>query len=481
MNDVTSVLEGPEADNIYFAQQFLKGAFSGFDSTFQMPKEMLIKNYEEVGFDLFLLRLPGVLLLILALLGFFWWGKKLFGKATILLTLLIVSSTFLIIPASKFVADDVWLLAFQLMSFTSLILLLKQPIWRWRILFWIFTILGILVNPISALVFSFGMYLFLVIAHPNGKKMLSVWDVLFGLIILSAVYFLKGFEVYSSRSFFHYFNTTPRDYFLAHLIGVLPWFAFLPAGIIDIIQKLRKREELAIISIAFLFFSIMSYGLILQVAFAFLIAKQLENYFKPNYPYTNLVKSFVVLNLFFSFALVSALLLAGYDTFGVIGFRSRMGTGGVYWAFGFLAVIGLFGNNRKMIIGGMALSGSLSMLLFWTQISPLLENYRDLPEKLAIAIDSLSSGTKSQVYFHESFYIDGSLSKRQEIYLNNKNIDSRPLYEIDSLKRETRIFVLEEDAYSKLDSIFVNNLEIIQVDGRNRIFETEQKIWILKK
>ena len=68
--------------------------------------------------------------------------------------------------------------------------------------------------------------------------------------------------------------------------------AFFPAAIVDLIQKLRKKEEMAIISFAFLLFSMISFGLVLQFAIAFMIAKQLENYFKPNYPLADLVKSF---------------------------------------------------------------------------------------------------------------------------------------------------------------------------------------------
>ena len=94
----------------------------------------------------------------------------------------------------------------------------------------------------------------------------------------------------------------------------------------------------------------LSFGLVLQFAFAFLIAKQLENYFKPNYPHANLVKSFAVLNLLFTFLLVAFLLMTHYDQFGEIGFRSRMRVCGVYWAFGFLTVIGLFGKSKKLAL-----------------------------------------------------------------------------------------------------------------------------------
>jgi 4-amino-4-deoxy-L-arabinose transferase-like glycosyltransferase len=481
VNDFVGVLAGAETNNIYFAQQYIKGVISSFDPTFHLPMSMLIINYGEIGFNLFLLRLPNVLLLILSLLGFFWWGKKLFGMAAVLLTILVVSSTFLVVPISKFVVNDIWLLVFQLMSFLSLILFLKQPVWKWRVLFWGFTILAVWVNPVSALVFSFGMWLFLLIAHPNRKNLINIFDVLIGVVICSTVYFFIDFKVFDSGFFFSYSHTNLKHYFLFHLVSVLPWIAFLPAAIFDLFQKLRKREEMAIILFGFLLFSILSYGLVLQIAFALLIAKQVENYFKPSYPHANLVKSFAILNLLFSFALVAFLMLTGYDTFAEIGFRSRMGVGCVYWAFSFLTIIGLFGKSKKMIVGGMVLCGSLTMLLFWTQIVPLLENYRNLPEKLAIAIDDFSTEKETPVYIQKSFYKDSHLPERNQIYFSNKAINYIRFEEVDSIKNSSGIFVLDDVFYNKLDSAFVNKIEKTQVIGRDHVFDAEQKIWVLKK
>jgi hypothetical protein len=238
---------------------------------------------------------------------------------------------------------------------------------------------------------------------------------------------------------------------------------------------------MAILSFAFLLFSMLSYGLVLQFALAFLIAKQVENYFKPNYPHSNLVRSFGVLNLLFSFFLVATFLLTGYDTFAEIGFRSRMGVLGVYWAFGFLAVIGLFGNDKKMIVGGMGLSGMLAMLLFWTQISPLLEKYRDLPVKLANSIEEISSEQKRPVFIAKSFLIDNNLSLRNDIYFKTKKINYSRLSETDSFPNKKGVFILDEATYNGLDSIFLENVDKIEVTGRNRIFKAEQKLWILIK
>ena len=481
MNDFISVMDGAEANNVFSVQQLTEGLSESADPIFHLPEFVLEKNYREVGFNLFLLRLPNVLLFILTLLGFFWWGKKLFGRSTILLTILVVASTFLVVPLSKFAIYDVWLLAFQLLGFTALILLLKQAIWKWRILFWIFTISAVFIEPKSALIFSFGMWLFLLFAHPKGKKLISFFDGAMWLAAFSLAYFKGGFFTAGSGYIFHYAHTKFGHYIIANLIGVLPWFAFFPAAIWDLIKKLKKREEMAIISFAFLLFSILSFGLVLQFALAFLIAKQLENYFKPNYPNANLVKSFAVLNLLFTFLLIAFLLLSGYDQFAEIGFRSKMRVGGVYWAFGFLAVIGLFAESKKMIVGGMALSGMLVMLLFLTQIVPLLENYRNLPQKLVAEIENISFGKTPDVYLSGASFSKERHAIRNDIYLKAKNIQYEYPEESDSLQNKTGIFLFDEAAFIKLDTNLWEDYKINQFSGRYFVFDAEQKIWILKR
>ena len=478
MNDYLSLLDSAEVNNIHIAQQAKEADSKSFETVFLLPKMVLEINYRELGFDLFSLRLTNVLLLILTLLGFIFWGEKLFGQSTVLLTSIVVSSTFLVVPVAKFITFDTWLLAFQLMSFITLILLLKQPIWKWRILFWIFTIGALLIEPKSALIFSFGMWLFLIIVHPNGRALFDLYNGLLWLAAFAGLYFLGSWTGDRSGFLFSYTHIEPQKYLLINLLVILPWIAFLPAAIWDLIQKLRKQEEMAIISCAFLLFSALSYGLVLQFAIAFLIAKQLDNFFKTNYPYSNLVKSIAVLNLVFSFALVALFLLTNYDNFGEIGFRSRMGVAGVYWAFGFLAVIGLFGKSRKMIVGGMALSGMLTMLLFWTQISPLLENYRNLAQKLIFEIEKVDSDQESKVYLQKSHFLNDDHSKKMTVYLKGKKISYEYFTENDSLK--DGIFILDEAQYSMLDSTFLDGIEKIPISGRSHIFDKKRDVWILK-
>src|SRR5690606_40317093 len=111
----------------------------------------------------------------------------------------------------------------------------------------------------------------------------------------------------NSGFLFHFGSKGTGVYLLANFLGILPWLAFLPAAFVDLFIKLKKREEMAIILSGFLVFSILSFGLVLQVALALLVAKQVENFFKPNYPFAGWVKSTAVLSLNFTFILVAML------------------------------------------------------------------------------------------------------------------------------------------------------------------------------
>src|SRR5690606_9052576 len=151
------------------------------------------------------------------------------------------------------------------------------------------------------------------------------------------------------------------------------------------------------------------------------------------------VKYTAVLSLNFTFILVAMLLLTGYDALPAIGFRSRMGMGGVFWAFSFLAVVGIFMKNKNMIVASMSLSGILAMLLFYTQISPRLEYYRNLPQKMVDAIEAVSQDQKMPVYLFGDFLENGSLSQRNEIYLKARKIDHVVLSRIEEVNSKSGV------------------------------------------
>jgi 4-amino-4-deoxy-L-arabinose transferase-like glycosyltransferase len=481
MNDATSIMDGAEAANVYTAQQHAEGVVSGIFETGGLAGWLAAKNYGQVGFDLFLLRLPNVLLLILTLLIFYGLAEQLFGKQTVMLTILVVCSSFLVIPATKFMVNEIWLLAFQLPGLLSLVFLLIQPSWTWRLVFWLCTAGAVLIQPMAGLVSAFSAWLLLALIHPEGRSLFRIFDIGMWLAIIVATYISGQLSLDYSGFLFYFGSKGIGLYLLANLLGILPWLAFLPAAFVDLFKKLKKREEMAIILSVFMVFGILSFGLVLQVALALLVAKQVENYFKPNYPFASWVKSAAVLGLNFTFILVAVLLLTGYDALPAIGFRSRMGMGGVFWAFSFLAVVGIFMKNKNMIVACMSLSGILAMLLFFTQISPRLEFYRDLPQKMADAIVAASPDQKPAVYIFGDLLENGSLPQGNEIYLKAKKIDYTILTRLEDLNTKSGIFVLDELAYDQLDPELKDSIEKVNITGRDQLLGEERSLWVLKK
>lgn len=481
MNDATSIMDGAEAANVYTAQQYAEGAVSWGFETNGLASWLAAKNYGEVGFNLFLLRLPNVLLLILTLLIFYGLAEKLFGKQTVLLTILVVCSSFLVIPVSKIMVNDIWLLAFQLPGMLSLIFLLKQPGWTWRLVFWLCTAGAVLIQPMAGLASAFVAWLLLALIHPEGRSLFRILDVGIWLVVFATVLFTGLLSQDNSGFLFHFGSKGTGVYLLANFLGILPWLAFLPAAFVDLFRKLKKREEMAIILSGFLVFGILSFGLVLQVALALLVAKQVENFFKPNYPFAGWVKSTAVLSLNFTFILVAMLLLTGYDALPAIGFRSRMGMGGVFWAFSFLAVVGIFMKNKNMIVASMSLSGILAMLLFYTQISPRLEYYRNLPQKMVDAIEAVSQDQKMPVYLFGDFLENGSLSQRNEIYLKARKIDHVVLSRIEEVNSKSGVFILDEKAYDQIEPELKDSIEKVNITGHDHLLGAERILWVFSK
>ena len=79
----------------------------------------------------------------------------------------------------------------------------------------------------------------------------------------------------------------------------------------------------------------------------------------------------------------------------------------VYWMLSFAAVIGLYGYNRRFVLGGMALAGLLATSLFWLQLFPLWESRR----VSRIAIDQLDQiGTDRTDVLVDSTWLTGPSS-----------------------------------------------------------------------
>jgi hypothetical protein len=459
-------MESEEAHNILRVQKQLSNRPSAPASFFPNTSQYLI--YAAFGFKLFWLRMSNVIVFLLLLLGVRIWGRKLFGVRQIVIFMVMMVSSYLLISISKFAVADIPLCAFHTMSFFFLIIVLKQPKIKWQIVYGLFVMGSFFVQPTAAVVYGVGLLLYMIVFHPKGKQLLQplvlgVWG-FFALIFYS----IGGFSWNLDGILFSY-RSSWGEFFSWQLLGLLPWLGFLPAALWDLFQKLRKKEEMAIILFGWLIFSILSHAIILEMCLLFLIARQVEGYFKPNYPHKNLVKTFAIFNLIFAFFALLTIMLGGYAVYASFGFRSTVVFAAMYWAFGTMAVIGLFGDSRRMTIGGMALSGAFSLMLFWVQINPILNQFRAFDRVLLSKVDEVDQLVTSEAL---------SSTKRFRVNTNAREINLVPF---STPIPDAEAYILQQQDFDRFMDL---NPEIQQVDtlmGNISFWQEAEPFYIIKK
>lgn len=470
MNEYTTIFNEVESDFLLDVQTLLGKGELNQDVKALLPVWVNSIIYKSLRLNEFGLRLPNVLVLLMTFFGFYFFGKKIFGLKTTVVTLLVLGSSFLPVNLAKFVTGDVWLFGAQLMSFVFMILYLKQPIGKWKWGVWFFVVIGAMIHPLSMFIWSIGLWGYLQIFHPKGKNLeglvllplfaivyLPLWY--FGFISLEMPHFLMGI----GSDHFKYF-------FVIALLSVLPWFGFLPASLWDMIQKLRKKEELAIINLGWILFAIFSQSMIIVAAFSFLIAKNLIAYFDKNYPYRRWVKGFTILNMIFVFCMIFIFmfLLEGSMQFQGVGYLSLFGLSTIYWIVSIGAVLGLFMHKNSLVTGGMAVSGLMFTWLFWLQVNPLIESQRNFPKQVFQELKTQGVGRAgANPKITELYHLDSDsvfYQKNMKVYLNELNIK---MVAIDSIKMVS-MASKNQNAFAAISSPFFERLPADHVFLQNK-------------
>lgn len=341
-------------------------------------------------------------LLILSLVLFNWMGQKIFSRERVLLTLLVLSSSLLLPILGKVASADMYLFLAHFGGFLSLVLFLKQDKQQWRILSSLFLLLGLLLQPVSTLVFWGVLGTWLWWKHPkaSGLQML--------LLGVSAVFYVlllwaTGFLNWNPAGYVFSINTLPIGKFIGYsLLGLVPFFGYLLGGIRDNFMFLKKREEQAIIYTGGLLAGLLAFSVSWQAFLALLIAKQMTVYFKENYPFQDWVKTGAILHLLLVFAAAFLLLYNGFIYFEGEGYRAGMSISGSYWALSFVGVIGLYGMRRPLALGATLLSGLIGMSFFWMQLYPLVESKRATVITAIQEVRRLAPETKELLLLQES-------------------------------------------------------------------------------
>jgi len=488
MNEFTTIFEWMESSFLNDAQALLGKADATLENKALIPIWIESLMYKSLGVNHFGLRLPNVLLLILTFVGFYFYGKKLFGKRSTLITLLVMGSSFLPVNFAKIASGDIWLFAMQLMNFIFLILYLKQPINKWKYGFWIFTVLGALVHPLSMFVWSLGLWVYLQLMHPRKSNLKGLVLLPLLLVIYVPLYFF-GFVSFETNHFFMAIGSGNfKWYFVIILLGILPWFGFLPASLWDMIQKFRKKEEMAIINVGWILLAIFSQSLILIAAFSFIIAKNLESFFKRNYPYRRWVKGFCLVNMMITFIVLFSVLTGGFIQFQGTGYKSLLGLSAIYWMMSMVSVLGLWMMRNSWVTGGMAASGLMATWLFWLQVNPLVESQRNLPKQVYQQMKKMGVSRNLSNQPRELYHLTSdSIFYQQnfEVYLNELKvktvaIDSISIMSIPS-KNQKALVAIPERIFEKLPQGHVFFLsEKHEIVGGTGFLKRDEKYAVLE-
>lgn len=336
-------------------------------------------------------RLPGLLLSLGGIALFYRWGRALFGRETVVLTLLVAAASLFLPLLLKRALLDLWAFGPLLASYVALLRYYKEPTNQWRMASLLSGSLAILLGGLQAILVLILLWLLLLglIKGPDRlalsqrlRRPVIAWASMAVAVTLLA---MSGPGLITWDSHFQYptLSLGHLSFVGWSLVGMLPLIGFTLAGLRDLGYKVRRHEELSLLLMVGLLASFLAKSLLFPFLIAFLTAKQVQAYFRqPNYPWQNWVKTAMVLHLILVFIGVVLSLLGGYANFAANGFRAVLGCSAAYWMFSFLGVIGLYGERRDYVIGGMVLAGVVALLFFWVQVYPFLELQRNWPRRL---------------------------------------------------------------------------------------------------
>ncbi len=451
-----------------------EGILFSFDDGFSpLPELIMSGSFVTVGESEWAVRFPSLILLAAALFSFYKTGSKIFSEKSTLLSVLLSIASFPIILISKLGLVDIWLLALPLFIFPLTIVQLKQPaLWKNIALITLFIVMS-LVQALSALLFCVSLYGILYLFHPNKKNLLI--PVISSILSIVLITLVSGQNWIQDGFLFNY-GQNLSWFFVLSILGLLSGFGFIPAVIMNLFSRLKRKEELSIISLAGMLAGLFSVSWFFHFMIIFLIGKQIESYTKENYPYRKSVKIFTVVQVVFSFFLASVLLMYSYNWFGGLGFRKALFLGCSLWGMGILSLVGLVSLNRNYIIIASVLGGVLFNFLLWTQYIPVWEAERNYIKDISFsAFENKKEIKDKNIYLSENLSENSSMEFYRKTKLQGLSVGySRPTERDDSSRT---LYVLDHDTF-QIDSTF---LIIDNIKGRDFPWEKMKEFSITMK
>ncbi len=382
---------------------------------------MLAISYKAFGINEFATRLPSVLAIIGTLFLLFFIGQKIFRR-DVALTACVVCMASLFIPnVAKIAVVDSLLLFFETLAVLSLFAYLRSPSWKWNVLFWLGIAAGLLVKGPPVLILTGGLWGFLLLFHPQRKRLIGTHPWLFlplALLPLLAwgylawqrdpdfVQWMLDWYIFKRIGSSVLGQSGPPGYYL--VIFVVSFFAFipvLPAAFWDMFKRLRQKDETTIMLVGWLVFSwifyeilpskLPTYALAATPAIAILIAQQLLEINKKNYAYHKLTTLSSVLFVLLFFALAVGLIYVCFILMGRETAVRAIFLMFILWPLSFISGTLVFAKRYTYGTGGLILTGLLFTTFAWLFVMPQIEARRNAPKRLATAIKAaVPEGTK---------------------------------------------------------------------------------------
>ncbi len=382
-------------------------------------------SYKVFGVNEFATRLPSVLAILGTLLVLFFVGQKVFGRDTALTACVVLMASLFVPNVAKVAVVDSSLLFCQTLAVLSLCAFLREPSWKWSLLFWLGVTLGVLLKGPPILILTGGLWLFLAIFHPERKRLIGTHPWVFLPLALLPL-LIWGYVAWQRDSGFITWlidwyilkrmsgsvlgQTGPPGYYLAvFLLSFLVFLPVFPAALWDLIRRIRERENTALMLAGWLvsgwlFYEILpsklpAYTLAAHPAIAVLIAHQLLHIHQENYPYKKWVSGGSVMFVLLFFALMVGMLYAGFLVAPMLLGGSKMVVRAIFmmfliWPLSFIAGTLMFAKRYTYGIGSLILTGMLFTTFAWLFLMPQIEPYRNAPKRIAdIAKEISTEGT----------------------------------------------------------------------------------------
>ncbi len=365
-NDLISVWSGAESDMI----------LRSLTSSFFLPSDLLAFWSLEEGIWTFWWRLPSAVILISAMVAFYFGARKLFGQSYSQYALLALGASFFIVHTSKLASSDAWAFSTQWMSWLILLLFLKQPTLQWRLLFYALLGLAVWIQPLETILFislnTVGLYFF----HPQRRSLIQLNPVA-GLLGPALLFYLTGVLDWKSETAYWSIASSGYLKFIGvSLLGWLPFLGFVLGGIREMVNKWKRKEELTIVLGVGMISAVIGHAIVFHGILAMIVGRQMIMYFNERFPYRAFVKTGAILHLVAAFTVAVVLTIYNFLEFRAAGFRSSLAVTTGYWMPAFMAVIGLYGINKRYVVVGTIWGGLLATFLFYVQFMPLIENRR---------------------------------------------------------------------------------------------------------